>query len=121
MNASSQYWFMLAAFVSLAVAATVALRRYRSTASILYACSAWLALLFGSGLLIEPMIANETFVAPDGSVTIHYNMTLHVIMSWGLTFTALLCVVASVVYVITPFPKPIASLHQPSVTDGGEQ
>ncbi len=76
-------------------------------------------MLSGSGLLIEPMIANESFVAPDGSVTIHYNMALHVIMSWGLTVAALLCTVASLVYVVTPSRYDNASLDQcPDMASG---
>lgn len=77
-------------------------------------------MLFGSGLLIEPLLANETFVAPDGSVTIHYNMTLHVVMSWGLTFAALLCVVASVVFVMSPDRNASASRNRTQTEDSGE-
>jgi len=101
-NASSQYWFVLAAFVALTVAATVAVRRCRSASSVLYACSAWLEMIFGAGLILEPLIANETFAAPDGSATIHFNRALRRAMYWGLTFSALLVIGASATYELAP-------------------
>ena len=78
-------------------------------------------MLFGSGLIIEPLLANESFVPPEGSVTISYNMTLHGVMSWGLTFAALLCVVASVVFVMSPNRNVDASLNPSQAEDGGKQ
>ena len=76
-------------------------------------------MLFGAGLILEPFIANENFVAPDGAVAIHYNMTLHRIMSWGLTFSALLVVVASAAYVFEPDPVSSSPADCIQDQDGG--
>lgn len=102
MNVVPQYWFILAAFVSLAIAATVALHRSRSLSSILFGCSAWLAMFWISGLMLEPLVANETFVAPDDSITIHYDTTLRTVMDWGLMFSAVLVVAGAAAYVFVP-------------------
>ena len=99
MNVSPQYWFIIATFLSLTASATVAWARHRSLSSTLYACSAWLTLLSGAGLILEPLVASETAVLPDGVTQVRYSSGLQIAMTWGLTLSAVLATLASIAYV----------------------
>ena len=93
-----QSWVMSAGLGSLAVAASIGVRRRVAAHTILFALAAWLGFVCWTTLILQIQGLTEANSIPNGSAQVTFNRSLRSVVSLGGIFSSVLAIAGSIAF-----------------------